>query len=189
MDWPADRVERRATGSLVGYARNARLHTDDQVGLIAAAIGEWGWTNPVLIDEAGGIIAGHGRVLAAQKLGLPEVPVMVAAGWSEAQRRAYVLADNQLAARATWDMGLVGAELDDLRDAGFDVGLIGFEDDGVGERGSIKVDGVAVGPVKDRFWVSVRGPLADQARALAAISGALQGLREVEVELGTTAVD
>ena len=126
--WPADRVERRAIDQLVPYARNARTHSDAQVAQIAASMREWGWTNPVLVDEAGGIIAGHGRVLAARKLGLAEVPVMVAAGWSEAQKRAYVLADNQLALNAGWDIDLLKTELQGLGDLDFDLGLIGFPD-------------------------------------------------------------
>ena len=126
--WPADRVERRKVADLIPYARNARTHSDGQVAQIAASIREWGWTTPVLIDEAGGIIAGHGRVMAARKLGLADVPVMVAAGWSEAQKRAYVLADNQLALNAGWDMDLLRVEIDDLSAEGFDVGLIGMPD-------------------------------------------------------------
>jgi ParB-like chromosome segregation protein Spo0J len=87
--WPADKVTRRSVAELAPYARNARLHSDAQVAQIAASIGEWGWTMPVLLDEAGGIIAGHGRVLAAKKLGIDAVPCMVAKGWSDAQKRAY----------------------------------------------------------------------------------------------------
>src|SRR5262249_5257353 len=98
--WPADRVERRKVGELIPYARNARTDSDEQVSQIAASIREWGWTVPVLIDPEGGLIAGHGRVLAAKKLRLDEVPVMVAEGWSEAQKRAYVLADNKLTLNA-----------------------------------------------------------------------------------------
>lgn len=115
--------------SLIPYARNARTHSDDQVAQIAASIREWGWTTPVLVDEAGGIIAGHGRVMAARKLGLAEVPVMVAAGWSEAQRRAYVLADNKLALNAGWDTDLLKVELGELQEGGFDLGLTGFSGD------------------------------------------------------------
>jgi DNA modification methylase len=96
------------------------------VAQIAASIREWGWTTPVLVDEAGQIIAGHGRVMAARKLGIAEVPVMVAAGWSEAQKQAYVLADNQLALNAGWDMDLLKVELGDLQAHGFDLELIGF---------------------------------------------------------------
>ena len=124
--WPADAVERRPVAALVPFARNARSHSDEQVAQIAASIREWGWTMPVLVDEAGTIIAGHGRVLAAQRLGLAEIPVMVAAGWSEAKRRAYVIADNKLALNAGWDAELLPVELGDLKAMGFDLGLTGF---------------------------------------------------------------
>jgi len=125
--WPADHVERRSVESLIPYARNARTHSDAQVAQLAASIQEWGWTTPVLIDEAGGIIAGHGRIMAARKLNIEEVPVMIATGWSEAQRRAYVLADNQLAMNAGWDMDLLKVELGDLGEMGFDLDLIGLD--------------------------------------------------------------
>ncbi len=98
--WPADKVERWTISRLVPYARNARTHSDAQVAQIAASIREWGWTTPILVDEAGGLIAGHGRVMAARQLGITEVPVVVARGWSEAQKRAYILADNKLALNA-----------------------------------------------------------------------------------------
>lgn len=127
-DWPADRVERRLIASLIPYARNARTHSDAQVAQIAASINEWGWTSPVLVDEDGSIIAGHGRIMAARKLGLTEVPVMVASGWSEAQKKAYVLADNQLAMNAGWDVDLLRVEIGDLDADGFDLDLIGFDD-------------------------------------------------------------
>ncbi len=127
-NWPADHVERRAISTLAPYARNARTHSDAQVAQIAASMRTWGWTNPVLIDEAGGIIAGHGRVLAAQSLGIKDVPVMVAQGWSEQQKRAYILADNQLALNAGWDEVLLGDELRDLDASGFELDLIGFAD-------------------------------------------------------------
>jgi DNA modification methylase len=124
--WPADSVARRPVAALVPYARNARTHSPEQVAQIAASIREWGWTVPVLVDEAGTIIAGHGRVLAAQTLGITEVPVMIAAGWSEAQKRAYVIADNKLALNAGWDAELLPLELGDLKGLGFDLGLTGF---------------------------------------------------------------
>ncbi|MBL6081392.1 site-specific DNA-methyltransferase [Belnapia sp. T18] len=138
--WPADAVERRSIGSLIPYARNARTHSDAQVAQIAASIREWGWTTPALVDEEGGIIAGHGRVLAARQLGLPEVPVMVARGWSDAQKRAYVLADNKLALNAGWDEALLRIELADLRGMGADLSLIGFSE---GELTSLLVEGTA----------------------------------------------
>jgi DNA modification methylase len=126
--WPADKVERWPIERLVPYARNARMHSDMQVDQVAASIREWGWTNPVLIGEDGGIIAGHCRVLAGKKLGLAEVPVMLATGWSEAQKRAYVLADNQLTLNASWNPELLRLELGDLQALDFDLGLIGFDE-------------------------------------------------------------
>ena len=116
----------RPLGELIPYARNPRTHSDAQVAQIAASIREFGWTNPVLVDGANGIIAGHGRVLAARKLGLERVPVIELAHMSEAQRRAYMLADNQLALNAGWDEALLRLELADLSELGFDLGLIGF---------------------------------------------------------------
>jgi DNA modification methylase len=116
----------RMLGELIPYARNPRTHTDAQVAQIAASIREFGWTNPILVDGASGIIAGHGRVLAARKLGLERVPVIELAHMSEAQKRAYVLADNQLALNAGWDDELLRLELADLSELGFDLGLIGF---------------------------------------------------------------
>ncbi|MDQ2764934.1 MAG: site-specific DNA-methyltransferase, partial [Pseudomonadota bacterium] len=129
--WPADSVERWPLDRLVPYARNARTHSDAQVAQIAASIREWGWTVPVLVDEQGGLIAGHGRVLAARKLGLVDIPVMVARGWSEAQKRSYVLADNKLALNAGWDLDLLRIELADLRGMGADLAFIGFTADEV----------------------------------------------------------
>ena len=126
--WPADQVERWPIDKLTPYARNSRTHSDAQVAQIAASIKEWGWTTPVLVSEDGTMIAGHGRVMAARKLGLKEVPVMVARGWTDAQRRAYVLADNQLALNAGWDMDLLSIEMQDLNTDGFDLSLIGFDD-------------------------------------------------------------
>ena len=128
QSWPADQVERWPVDKLVPYARNSRTHSDTQVAQIAASIKEWGWTTPVLVSEDGTLIAGHGRVMAARKLGLQEVPVMIARGWTEAQRRAYVLADNQLALNAGWDMDLLSIEMQDLNADGFNLSLIGFDD-------------------------------------------------------------
>jgi DNA modification methylase len=131
-DWPADKVERRAVADLVPYARNSRTHSAEQVSQIAASIKEWGWTVPILVDEDGGIIAGHGRVLAAQKLGLADVPCMVAQGWTEAQRRAYVIADNKLTLNGGWNDELLRVELNDLQDMGFGLELTGFSADELG---------------------------------------------------------
>ena len=141
-EWPADRVERRRTATLVPYARNARTHSDAQVAQIAASVREWGWTVPVLVDEEGTIIAGHGRVLAAQSLGLDEVPVMVASGWTDAQRQAYVLADNRLALNAGWDTELLKLELADLKAADFDLALMGFGEDELADMLAERTEGL-----------------------------------------------
>ena len=124
---PADKVERWAIEKLVPYARNARTHSDEQVGQIAASIKEWGWTTPILVDETGSIIAGHGRTLAAQRLQMTEVPVMVAKGWSEAKKRAYIIADNKLAMNAGWDEQMLALELGEIDELGFDLDLTGFK--------------------------------------------------------------
>ena len=126
--WPADNVDRRKVADLIPYARNSRTHSAEQVAQIAASIKEWGWTVPVLIEPDGGIIAGHGRIMAAQKLGIVEVPCMVADGWSEGQKRAYIIADNKLALNAGWDDEMLRVELGELGDLDFDLSLTGFSD-------------------------------------------------------------
>jgi hypothetical protein len=128
IEWPADKVERRPISELIPYARNSRTHSDTQVAQIAASIREWGWTMPILVDEDGNVIAGHGRIMAAQKLGIADVPCMTATGWSEAKRRAYVIADNKLALNAGWDDEMLRVEFGELRDLDFDLSLTGFDD-------------------------------------------------------------
>ena len=119
--WPLDR--------LVPYAKNARTHSDEQVAQIAASIAEFGFNNPVLVDTNAGIIAGHGRVLAARKLGLDQVPVVVLDHLSETQKRAYILADNRIGESAGWDDEILRSELTDLKDADLDLALLGFDED------------------------------------------------------------
>jgi DNA modification methylase len=114
--------------ALIPYAKNSRTHDDAQVAQIAASIKEFGWTNPILIDGDKGIIAGHGRLMAARKLGLTKVPVIELKDMTEAQKKAYVIADNKLAMNAGWDMDFLKLELQDLEDADFDLSLTGFDD-------------------------------------------------------------
>ena len=121
-------IEMLPISSLKPYPKNARTHTPAQIARIAASITEFGWTNPVLIDDKGGIIAGHARVEAARKLGLPEVPCIRFEGLMKAQARAYVIADNKLALNAEWDEELLTLELTDLKILDFDLNLIGFDD-------------------------------------------------------------
>ncbi len=128
MEWPADKVERRPLASLIPSARNARTHSDAQVAQIAGSIAEFGFVNPVLVGDDGVIVAGHGRVLAARKLGLAEVPVIVLAHLSPTQRRALMIADNQIATNAGWNEDMLAAELAALRDEDVDLGLLGFDE-------------------------------------------------------------
>ena len=120
-------IEKEVTG-LIPYASNSRTHDDAQVAQIAASIKEFGFNNPVLIDETGGIIAGHGRVLAARKLSLDKVPTIELTHLTPNQRKAYVIADNKLALNAGWDMEMLSLEMGDLDKEGFDLSLIGFDD-------------------------------------------------------------
>jgi ParB-like chromosome segregation protein Spo0J len=121
------KIETLQTTTLIPYARNTRTHSEAQVAQIAGSIREFGFTNPVLIDGQNGIIAGHGRVMAAQKLGLAKVPCIRLAHLTDTQRRAYIIADNKLALNAGWDEEMLGLELADLREADFDLSLLGFD--------------------------------------------------------------
>lgn len=118
----------KKVSDLIPYARNARTHSDVQINQLVSSFREWGFTNPVLIDEQDNIIAGHGRVLAASKAGMDQVPVVVVEGLTEAKRKALVLADNKLALNAGWDIDMLSAELEELGEADFDLSLIGFDD-------------------------------------------------------------
>ena len=121
-------VENLAIDSLIPYAKNSRTHSSEQIAQVADSIKSFGWTNPVLIDEAGGIIAGHGRVMAAKTLDIGVIPCIRLSHLTEAQKRAYVIADNKLALNAGWNEDLLAEELMALRDDGFDLGLTGFSD-------------------------------------------------------------
>jgi ParB-like chromosome segregation protein Spo0J len=125
-------IEHLDTTSLVPYAKNARIHDDTQIALLARSIETYGFNNPVLIDAAGGIIAGHGRVMAAQHLGLAQVPCIRLAHLSEAQKRAYIIADNKLAESSRWDFGLLADEVRELLDdEGMTADLLAFDDLGI----------------------------------------------------------
>jgi len=120
-------IEQRLLSNLIPYINNSRKHSDNQVAQIAASIKEFGWTNPILVDGDNGIIAGHGRIMAAKKLGMTEVPVIELAHLSKEQRKALIIADNKLALNSDWDTNLLAIELKDLQDLGFDLNLTGFD--------------------------------------------------------------
>lgn len=131
--WLADKIEQWPTAKLLPYARNARTHSDEQVAQIAASIAEFGFTNPILAGADGVIVAGHGRLAAAHKLGLALVPVVVLEHLSPTQRRALVIADNRIAENAGWDDAMLRIELVTLQDDDFDVSLTGFDADALAE--------------------------------------------------------
>ena len=153
------KIEQRAIEALIPYARNSRTHSEAQVAQIAASIREFGFTNPVLVDKDGGIIAGHGRVMAARKLGLTEVPCIRLAHLTDTQKRAYIIADNKLALNAGWDEELLAVEFSELADAGFDLGLTGFTDEEIAALGAEDGAGEETpgdapkGTLSDRFMI------------------------------------
>lgn len=125
----ARKIELWSIDKLRPYAKNARTHSDEQVAQIAASITEFGFTNPILVDTDQGIIAGHGRLRAAQQLALAEVPVIVLDHLTDAQRKAYILADNKIALNAGWDDALLAEAIEELGDLDFDLSLLGWGDD------------------------------------------------------------
>jgi len=157
MDKNKYKINWRKTDDLIPYARNARVHSDEQVAQIAASITEFGWTNPILLDGDNGVIAGHGRLMAARKLEHKEVPTIDLHGLSEAQKRAYIIADNKTALNASWDFDMLTVEFEELAGMDFDLALTGFDDGevqditaiGNAEReGHTEEDDVPEAPVK-----------------------------------------
>jgi len=124
----AKQIEMVSVDTLIPYAKNARTHSDEQVAQIAGSIKEFGFNNPVLVDKDNSVIAGHGRLMAARKLGYKEVPVVKLEHLTESQRKAYILADNRIALNSGWDTSMLSLELQDLEDADFDLSLTGFDD-------------------------------------------------------------
>ncbi len=189
------KIELREIGSLKTNPKNAKAHPDAQIQKIAKIIREVGWTKPIVIDEKAMILAGHGAVLAAKLIGDDNplgpgiVPCIVKAGLTAAQKRAYVLADNRVAEDSTWNIGIVAEEFAALAADGFDLALTGFDPDELAGRPGAKASGVSevdVSELHDRFWISIRGPLKQQAKVLQALRKATAGIEGVQVELGTT---
>lgn len=194
--WPASTVELREVAGLIPNPRNSRRHSDEQVAQIAALIEKYGFTRALLIDEGDMIIAGEGRWRAAKLLKLAEVPIMRAVGWSDEEKRAYMIADNKVGENSEWDEDTLRSELEALTIEGFDPMLTGFSEKEIGrlldeedKQQITVVERQDTSPVADRFWISVRGPLASQADALQKLRAVMADLPKVEVELGTTPVD
>jgi ParB-like chromosome segregation protein Spo0J len=173
-------------------ARNARRHSEDQILRIARSIEEFGFTVPVLVDENGELIAGHGRVLGAERLGMTHIPVRIARGWTEDQKRAYLLADNKIAEGARWDDAILAEELTALIESDYDATLSGFtekEIDRILDPGDLPViREIETGPVPDRFWISIRGPLAHQAKVLDIVKAQIDSLDDIELDVGAVAL-
>ena len=142
----AQKIEQLKTTDLIPYVGNTRTHDEKQVAQVAASIKEFGFTNPILVDGKNGIIAGHGRLLAAQKLGMEFVPCLRIDHLTDAQRRAYVIADNKLALNAGWDEDALAVEIDRLLEDGFDIDLTGFGED---EMGAFEIDEASAPDLKE----------------------------------------
>lgn len=128
-NWAAWNLTPHKVSDLIPYERNPRIHPQAQIDKIVGSIREWGWTMPILIDESANVLAGHGRLYAAQELGIDQVPCVTASGWTEEQKKAYVIADNKLTESGIWDDGLYFSELRALHDNGFDLTKVGMDDD------------------------------------------------------------
>ena len=175
----ADKLERWPIERLVPYERNARTHSAEQVAQIAASIQEFGFTAPILVDGKDGILAGHGRLAAAQRLGLKEVPVVVLDHLTPTQRRAYVLADNKLALNAGWDEDLLKTELGELLNEPIDVSLLGWDAEELSELWGGEFEGVEEEPEPDDDAI-------DRGVALAIVlsPGEMLQWRKAKAELG-----
>ena len=128
-NWSAEKIQQKSVDALIPYDRNPNIHPESQIDQLANAVREWGWTVPILIDENDMVLAGHGRLFAAKKLKLDTVPCIVAEGWSEEQKKAYVIADNKLSESSQWDDALYFSELRSLSDSNFDLSLMGMHPD------------------------------------------------------------
>lgn len=186
-------IEHLSVETLIPYARNSRTHSPEQLAQLVDSFKEFGFLNPVLIDASGQIVAGHGRVMAAKQAGLKEIPCIRASHLTEAQVRAYVIADNKLAANSDWDENMLAAELEILEGNGFNLHAIGFTDEELGIEAEADampresgVRAVEVKPIRATFWISVRGALEHQAATLQRLQDVMKEL-PIDVELGTTA--
>ena len=155
-------IEALPVTSLVPYAKNSRTHSDEQVAQVAASIKEFGFTNPILVDGDNVLIAGHGRLLAAQRLGLNEVPCIRLSHLTESQKRAYVIADNKLAMNAGWDDDLLMLEIGDLKDDGFDLSLTGFSEEELAQLSIQEEVNDSENPYTDKVSSPIYEPTGDK---------------------------
>jgi hypothetical protein len=170
-------ISYKLTEDLFPYAMNSRTHSDEQVGQIAASIMEFGFTNPILVDEQNSIIAGHGRLLAAQRLKLTEVPTIELAGLTEAQRKAYVIADNKITENGGWDVNLLESEIERLKELDFNIDLLALDDDLLGLLEPDDAQSDADNPYTQKVEIPVYEPTGDKP----ALSELYQDQKAVEV--------
>lgn len=184
--------ETRPLSSLKADPKNARRHPEQQIAKIAASIEQFGYVTPIVIRPDGTIIGGHATAEGLKRLGRDKVEVRVVAGLTPAQYQALGLALNKLPEGSSWDDGILGEVLSSLRDDGQDLGVLGFGDKELAGLLSgpeaLEVQEIETGDVSDEFWISVRGPLADQAAALKALETVMKQFPGVSVDLGTIAL-
>lgn len=197
--WAAENVRLRPITELLPNAHNSKKHSAKEIEKLAGIMLEFGWTTAVLRDENGVILAGHKRIMAADLLvkrghsRFAMAPTMSAEGWSDAQKRAYILADNKVGSEGRLDEGRLAIEFADLAALDFNLDLTGFESGeiakliGVQESAPAQIRRVAIDEVSDRFWIIARGPLKSQAKALQALRKVMSQIEGIEVEMGTVA--
>lgn len=194
---PRFRDETRYPATLKAHPANARIHSAAQVAAIVASIREFGFTRPIVIDEADVILAGHGGTLAALAIPLDSVPVRVVTGWTDEQKLTFLLADNKLGLLSSWDDELLAMSLGELAAGGADLALTGFGDDelaallGPSEEAidDARIERIETSTVADVFWIQISGPLADQAEILQQLHAVAADHPRIEVKLGTTPRD
>ena len=176
-------IVHKPIADLIPYANNARTHSDEQIAQIAASIKEFGFTNPILLDGTNGIIAGHGRLMAARKLSLDTVPCIELSHLSDKQKKAYILADNRLAMNSGWDENMLRFELSDIGESGFNLDLIGFDIEYLSklfdESKGIKIDDVINTEIIDKLIVKFKPD--DRIEVINAVSNALKRIEGASV--------
>jgi len=189
MNNPADKIEHWDIERLIPYARNSRTHSAAQIDQLAASIKEWGWTTPVLVDDQGGIIAGHGRTMAAKKLGMRTVPVVIATGWPDEKKRAYVIADNKLALNADWDPELLRVELGALDADGFNLELTGFVGDDLTKAMFGDLGNDAPSELSDNYSRKIEAPIYTPKRENPKVSSLYDESKATELKIAIAAAD
>lgn len=185
------KIDYKPIADLIPYIRNARSHSEDQVKALANSIRRFGFNNPILIDGKNGIIAGHGRVMAAMQIGLSQVPTIELAHLTENQKRAFILADNRVSEMSEWNINILDAELFDLQETEEDLGLDAlFEKEVVeSKKNEATLHDFSVTTAYDKFWISVRGPLQHQAKVLKLLAEIREQIPQIEVEIGINEQD